>query len=61
MVYTVDLSSQKIAEAVAESTGAGIGRLYSMQTVSRADFEAGETYVSLMERNLEALRKGLLE
>ena len=60
MVYTVDLSSQKIAEAVAESTGAGIGRLYSMQTVSRADFEAGETYVSLMERNLEALRKGLL-
>ena len=61
MVYTVDLSSQKIAEAVAESTGVGIGRLYSMQTVSRADFEAGETYVSLMERNLEALRTGLLE
>lgn len=60
VVYTVDISSQKIAEVVAESTGAEIGVLYSMQTVSRADFEAGETYVSLMERNLETLRKGLL-
>ena len=60
VVYTVDLSSQKIAEVVAESTGAEIGVLYSMQTVSRADFEAGETYVSMMERNLEILRRGLL-
>lgn len=59
VVYTVDLSSRKIAEVVAESTGAEIGVLYSMQTVSRADFEAGETYVSLMERNLDILRKGL--
>ncbi|MDO4812721.1 MAG: metal ABC transporter substrate-binding protein [Eubacteriales bacterium] len=60
VVYTVDLSSRKIAEVVAESTGAEVGVLYSMQTVSRADFEAGETYVSLMERNLETLREGLL-
>lgn len=60
VVYTVDLSSQRIAEAVAESTGAEIAVLSSMQTVSRADFAAGETYLSLMTRNLEALRKGLL-
>ena len=59
VIYTVDLSSRKIAEAVAESTGAEIETLWSMQTVSRADFDAGETYVSLMTRNLQALRKGL--
>ena len=60
VVCTIDLSSRKIAEAVSESTGAEIVTLWSMQTVSRADFDAGETYVSLMTRNLETLRKGLL-
>jgi len=59
VVYTVDLDSRKIAEVVAECTGAGIGTLYSLQTVSRADFDAGETYISLMERNFKALERGL--
>lgn len=59
VVYTVDLDSRKIAEVVAECTGAGIETLYSLQTVSRADFDAGETYISLMERNYEALERGL--
>lgn len=31
-----------------------------MQTVSRADFDAGETYISLMRRNYDALKGGLL-
>ena len=59
VVYTVDLDSRKIAEVVAECTGAGIETLYSLQTVSRADFDAGETYISLMERNFKALERGL--
>ena len=60
VVYTVDLSSQKIAEAVSECTGARIERLWSLQTVSREDFAQGETYVSLMQRNIKALKEGLL-
>ena len=59
VVYTVDLDSRRIAEAVAEATGAEIDTLYSMQTLSRADFDAGETYFTLMERNLAALARGL--
>ena len=59
VVYTVDLDSGRIAEAVSEATGAAVGTLYSLQTVSRADFDAGETYVSMMERNLAALGEGL--
>ena len=59
VVYTVALDSKKIAEVVAESTGAAIDTLYSLQTVSRADFDAGETYITLMERNLKALERGL--
>ena len=60
VVYTVDLDSDKIAKAVSECTGAAIDTLYSLQTVSRADFAAGETYVTLMQRNLRALEGGLL-
>lgn len=59
VVYAVDLGSKKIAEAVSEATGAAVGTLYSLQTISRADFDAGETYVSMMERNLAALEEGL--
>ncbi len=60
VVYTIDLSSRKVAEVVSECTGARIERLWSMQTVSRADFDAGETYLSLMQRNIDALKAGLL-
>lgn len=59
VVYSVDLDSKKIAEAVSERTGAAVDTLYSLQTVSRADFDAGETYVTLMERNLNALERGI--
>ena len=61
VVYTVDLGTKKVAAVVSECTGAAVETLYSMQTVSRADFDAGETYLTLMERNYEALRKGLSE
>ena len=59
MVYTIELSSRKIAEAVAETTGAQVRTFHSCQTVSRADFDAGVTYLQLMEGNVDALREGL--
>lgn len=58
-VYTIELSTGKTAKAIAEETGAEILMLHSVQTVSEADFTAGETYVSLMKKNVEALKKGL--
>lgn len=60
VIYTVDLSSEKIAEVISECTGARVARLWSGQTVSRADLDAGVTYLTLMERNLDALKGGLL-
>ena len=59
VVYTIDLSSQQIGKVIAESTGAEIMTFYSCQNISRADFDRGETYLSLMEKNVDALRKGL--
>lgn len=61
VVYTIDFGTKKVAAVVSECTGAAIETICSMQTVSHADFDAGETYLTLMERNFEALRKGLNE
>ena len=58
-IYTIELSNQKIAQAIAETTGAKILTFQSCQTVSREDFVNGETYLSLMWRNVEALREGV--
>lgn len=58
-VYAIELSTQAVARTVAEETGAEILTLHSMQTVTQQEFDAGETYVSLMTRNLEAVRRGL--
>ena len=58
-VYAIEMSTQAVAKTVAEETGAEILTLHSMQTVTQDEFDAGETYVSIMARNLEAVRKGL--
>ena len=59
VVYTIELSSRKIADAIADTTGAKVLTFQSCQTVSRADFDAGETYLSLMLQNVDALKEGL--
>ena len=59
VVYTIELSSRKVAEAIAETTGAQVRTFHSCQTVSRAEFDSGVTYLQLMEANADALREGL--
>lgn len=59
-VYTIELSTQAIARTVAEETGAEILTLQSMQTLSQSDFDAGASWVTLMEENVAALEKGLM-
>ncbi len=59
VVYTIELSSQKIADAIAETTGAQVRTFHSCQTVSRAEFDAGATYLSLMWQNVDVLKEGL--
>jgi len=58
-VYTIELSTRAIARTVSEETGAKILTLHSMQTVTQDEFDAGETWASLMQKNVEALREGL--
>ncbi len=58
-VFYVELSNQNVAKAISEQTGAGMLLLNSCHNVTKSDFEAGVTYLSLMKQNAENLRKGL--
>lgn len=55
VVFKTDLSAGNVAYSVSEQTGAKVMTLYSCHTLSADDFKNGETYVSLMQRNLSAL------
>ena len=52
-------STMLLGCAIAETTGAAVRTFQSCQTVSRADFDNGVTYLQLMEANVDALREGL--
>ncbi len=58
-VYYIEFSARRIADTVADETGAQTLLLHSCHTVSKKEFEGGVTYMSLMEQNLENLKKGL--
>lgn len=59
VVFTLEMSSQKIADTLCEETGAKKLVMHSCHNVSRDEFERGETYLSLMEKNAEALKNAL--
>lgn len=61
VVYYLELSSTRVAEIIEEETGAQPLLLHSCHNVTRRELESGITYVDLMERNVENLRKGLDE
>lgn len=58
-VYRIELSTGNIAKTLAAETGAEILTFHSFQNVTMEEFEAGETYVSVMWKNVEALERGL--
>ena len=59
VVFKVDLSAGNVALSIAESTGAKVMTLYSCHVISANDFKNGESYLSLMERNLSALESAV--
>lgn len=58
-VFKVDLSNGTVAASISEETGASVKTLYSCHVISADDFVAGESYFSLMNRNLEGLKYAL--
>lgn len=58
-VFCAELSNRKVAQAVSEQTGAEVLELHSCHNLSAENFDAGETYLSLMNRNAENLKIAL--
>lgn len=59
VVFKLELSSGNIAQAIGEATGAEVRTFYSCHNLSKEDFENGETYVSMMRKNVESLEEAL--
>ena len=61
VIYYLELSSHRVSQVISEETGAQPLLLHSCHNVTRREFDEGVTYLSLMEQNVENLRKGLDE
>lgn len=59
VVFSIEFSNGKIADAVAEPTGAKRLELHSCHNVTKDEFDSGETYISLMRKNLANLKEAL--
>lgn len=55
-VYYIEFSNHLVADSIAEATGAQTALFHSCHNVSQADMDAGATYLTLMEGNLETLK-----
>ncbi len=61
-IMTIENSDQKIAKTIIQNTkekNQGILAMDSMQSVTSDDVEKGATYLSIMEKNLNSLKKAL--
>ena len=59
VVFSIELSNEKIADSIAEATDAEKMTFHSIHNLSVEEFAANETYISLMEKNIEVLEKAL--
>lgn len=56
-VFCIELSNREIAETLAAEAGLEIFEFHTCHNITADDFEAGETYVSLMQRNYDTLKE----
>ncbi len=60
VVFTIELSSGKIADTIVESTGAEKLVFNTCHNVTKDELAKGSTYVELMKNNLEKLKKAVM-
>ena len=59
VVFKIELSSDSMAKTIAEDSDAKVATFNTCHNITSQDFKNGETYVSLMYGNLEALKEAL--
>jgi zinc transport system substrate-binding protein len=59
VVFHIELSNERMADAIAAETGAKKRLFHAVHNISKRDFDRGATYLELMTRNVDALREAL--
>ncbi len=59
VVFHIELSNEQMCDSICSATGARKELLNAVHNVSKDDFEAGVTYLDLMEHNVEVLKEAL--
>lgn len=59
VIFYLELSNRKVADAIAEATGVKTALFHSCHNLSLQEFERGETYFSLMNQNAQRLKEAL--
>ena len=59
VIFYMDYSDGRIAKTVAEECKIKAMRLYSCHNLSGNDLKSGESYISLMKKNLNAIKEAL--
>ena len=59
VVFHIELGNERMADTIAEETGAVKLLLHSCHNITKKDFENGVTYLYLMRQNVQNLQKAL--
>ena len=60
VILKIELTSSKVAEAIAETADAEVMTFNTCHNVTKEQFDKGITYYDLMKENLDVLKKALL-
>ena len=59
VIFHEELIQPKVARIIADETGCRLLLLHGVHNVSKKEMERGETYLSLMQKNVDNLKQGL--
>ncbi len=59
VIFHIELSSSKIADAISKETGAKVLEFNAAHNISQKDFDAGVTYTDIMKNNIKVLKEAL--
>lgn len=59
VVFCVELSNTDVAQTITQASGAKVLTFYACHNISAQDLEDGETYLSLMQKNVASLQEAL--
>lgn len=59
VILKIELTSDKLAQSIADEAGAKVMTLNAAHNISSEDFAKGTTYADMMENNIEVLKEAL--